>query len=160
MPAIERAAPWAPNAPLVFASATKTAWLLENTEHLAALERNVREKWLEPDVCYPGFDSRWSYALVCALDGRPDDARHWFAESRRVLLEQESEPVIVAVDHDAALMELRLGADGDPARFAECIAAARARLHPPGDGAVARSPRRARSASRHHFLKSCPAGRH
>ena len=108
-----------------------TAWILERTEHLAALERNVREKWLEPDVCYPGFDSRWSYALLCALDGRPDDARHWFAESRRVLLEQESEPMIVGVDHDAALMELRLGADGDPARFAECIAAARARCtHP------------------------------
>ena len=48
-----------------------------------------------------------------------------------MLLQQESEPLIVSVDHDAALMELRLGADGDAQRVAECIAAARARCtHP------------------------------
>jgi hypothetical protein len=128
---IERAAAWAVNAPLVFALAAQIAWVLERTEHLIALERNVREKWLEPNLCYPGVDSRWHVALLCALDGRVDEAREWFAESRRVLLEQESEPVIVSVDYDAALMELRLGADGDPERFAECIAAARARCtHP------------------------------
>ena len=131
MAGIDRAAAWAPNAPAVFALAALTVWRTEHTEQVAALERNVREKWLEPDVCYPGTDSRWSLALLCALDGRVDEARHWFAESRRVLLEQESEPVMVAVDHDAALMELRLGAAGDRARFADCIAAARSRCtHP------------------------------
>ena len=129
--AIDRAAAWAVNAQIVFSYAVDVLWALERTEHLAAVERNVREKWLEPDLCYPGVDSRWSYALLCALDGRVDEARTWFAESRRVLLEQESEPLIVAVEHDAALMELRLGAHGDADRFAECIAAARARCtHP------------------------------
>lgn len=131
MPGIDRAAAWAPNAPLVFARAVQTAWVLDRTDHVEALERNVCVKWLEPDICYPGTDSRWSFAQLCALDGRVDEARQWFAESRRVLLEQGSEPVIVGVDRDAALMELRLGADGDPTRFAECIAAARARCtHP------------------------------
>ena len=105
--------------------------MLERREHLVALERNVREKWLDPDLCYAGTDSRWHYALLCALDGRVDEARHWFAESRRLLHEQESEPVIVAVDYDAALMELRLGTKSDQQRFTECIAAARARCtHP------------------------------
>jgi class 3 adenylate cyclase len=129
--AIDRAAAWAVNAQIVFSYAVDVLWATECTDQLASLERNVREKWLEPDLCYPGVDSRWSYALLCALDGRADDARRWFAESRRVLLEQESEPLIVAVDYDAALMELRLGPNGDPQRFAKCIAAARARCtHP------------------------------
>jgi len=128
---IERAAAWAVNAPMVFAYAVDVAWLLESTEHLTTLEHNVREKWLDPDLSYPGVDSRWGVALLCALDGRTDEARHWFAEARRVLLEQESEPLIVAVDHDAALMELRLGTDGDAQRFAESIASARARCARP-----------------------------
>ncbi len=135
MPGIERAAAWAPNAPMAFGYAAQTIWILDRTDHLEALVRTVREKWLEPDVCYPGTDSRWNYALLCALDGRTDDARRWFAEARRVLTEQESEPVIVAVDHDAALMELRLGADGDREQFATCIAAARSRCTHPAMGA-------------------------
>jgi class 3 adenylate cyclase len=129
IPSIERAAAWAVNAPLVFAYAIEIAWMLERTEHLAVLERNAREKWLDPDLCYPGTDSRWHVALLCALDGRVEEARELFAESRRVLLEQDSEPVIVAVDYDAALMELRLEVAGDAQLFAECIAAARARCN-------------------------------
>ena len=39
--------------------------------------------------------------------------------------------MIVAVDYDAALMELRLGAAGDRQQFDDCIAAVRARcIHP------------------------------
>jgi hypothetical protein len=85
---------------------------------------------LEPVVSHPEVDARWSYALLCALDGRPGDARHWFAEARRVLTERESEPLIVGVNHDAAEMELRLDA-GDATQFATCISDARRRCtHP------------------------------
>ena len=113
IPVIERVASWAVNAPLVFAYSVDVLWNLERTDHLAALERNVREKWLEPDIRYPENDSRWHVALLSALDGRIDEARKWFAESRRVLVEEGAEPLVVGVDYDATLMELRLG--GRPA---------------------------------------------
>lgn len=131
MPARDRAPAWAPNAPVVFAFAVDVAWALSDGVFVADLQRNVSSKWLEPDVEYPEVDARWSYALLCALDNRPDDARRWFAEARRVLTERETEPLIVGVDHDAAEMELRLGSDGDEAQFAAAIAAARRRCtHP------------------------------
>jgi hypothetical protein len=131
MPAVERAPAWAPNAPIVFAYAVDVAWVLEDARVHAELERKVRSEWLEPDVEYPEVDARWSYALLCALDGRPDDARHWFAEARRVLTERESEPLIVGVDHDAAEMELRLGGAGNRELFAAAVAAARGRCSHP-----------------------------
>lgn len=131
LPALDRAGAWAPNAPIAFAYAVEIAWRLGDACYVLALERNVREKWLEPDLDYPEVDARWSYALLCALDGRPGDARHWFDEARRVLTERESEPLIVGVDCQAAEVELRFGADGAPDVFADAIAAARRRcVHP------------------------------
>jgi hypothetical protein len=131
LPALDRAGGWAPNAQIALAYAVEIAWILDDPADVAALERNVRDKWLDPDLAYPEVDARWTYALVCALDGRPEDARHWFAEARRVLAERESEPLIVGVDFQAAVVELRLGGDGDPIRCAEAIASARRRCtHP------------------------------
>jgi len=131
MPSVVRAPAWAPNAPIVFAYAADIAWVLEDGRHAGELEAVVRTKWLEPDIEYPEVDARWTLAMLCALDGRPDDARHWFAESRRVLAERETEPLIVGVDYYAAEMERRLGAAGDQEAFAACLAAARARCtHP------------------------------
>ncbi len=127
MPALDRAGGWAPNAQIALAYATEIAWILDDATYVTALERNIREKWLEPDLDYPEVDARWSYALVCALDGRLDDARHWFDEARRVLAERESEPLIVGVDVAATEVELRFGATGDAARFAACIGTARRR---------------------------------
>lgn len=127
LPALDRAGAWAPNAQIAFAYAVEVAWCLGDAGYVPALERNVREKWLDPDLDYPEVDARWSYALLCALDGRPDDARHWFAEARRVLADRDSQPLIVAVDFNAAEVELRLGPAGDAACFAAAIAAARDR---------------------------------
>ena len=130
LPAVERAPAWAPNAPIVFAYAVDVASVLDDPRFQLELERKVRTAWLEPDVEYPEVDARWSYALLCALDGRPGDARHWFAEARRALTERESEPLIVGVNHDAAEMELRLDA-GDATQFAACVSEARRRCtHP------------------------------
>ena len=125
LPALERAGGWAPNAQIALAYAVEVAWRLGDAGYVPALERNVREKWLDPDLDYPEVDARWSYALLCALDGRPDDARHWFDEARRVLAERESTPLIVGVEFNAAEVELSLGPVGDAACFAGCIAAAR-----------------------------------
>ena len=131
MPALDRAGGWAPNAQIALAYAVEIAWMLDDATYVPALERNIREKWLDPDLDYPEVDARWSYALVCALDGRLTDARHWFEEARRVLAERESEPLIVGVDVAAAEVELRFGPTGDAAQFASCIDGARARCtHP------------------------------
>ena len=131
MPALDRAGGWAPNAQIALAYAVEIAWMLDDATYVPTLERNIREKWLDPDLDYPEVDARWSYALVCALDGRLTDARHWFEEARRVLAERESEPLIVGVDVAAAEVELRFGPTGDAAQFASCIDGARARCtHP------------------------------
>ncbi len=127
LPALERAGGWAPNAQIALAYAVETAWRLGDAGYVPVLERNVREKWLDPDLDYPEVDARWSYALLCALDGRPDDARRWFDEARRVLTERDSEPLIVGLDFNAAEVELSLGPAGDATGFANCIAAGRRR---------------------------------
>ena len=127
VPVLDRVGAWATNAQLAIATAIEVAWNLDDAQFAPALERNLREKWLDPDLAYPEVDARWSYALLCALDDRPDEARHWFDEARRVLAERDSEPLIVGVEFAAAEVELRLGPLGDADRFASCIAAARRR---------------------------------
>ena len=129
--AVERAAPWAPNAPLVYQYAVEVSWHLGEPVHLEILTRVVREHWLEPDLRYPGADARWSLAKLCAVAGDAAAARSWFDESRRSLADEGAEAVIVNVDHDAAEMELRLGGAGDAGQFTACLAAARGRCtHP------------------------------
>lgn len=123
---VERAPGWAINYPLIVCDAIEALWVLERTDHLDVLEANLRTKVLEPDLRYGEVDARWAMGRVAALRGKPDDARAWFAEARRVLTEEEAVALLPAVDHDEALMEVRLGADGDPVRFAELVATARA----------------------------------
>ncbi|HMQ25228.1 MAG TPA: AAA family ATPase, partial [Acidimicrobiales bacterium] len=123
---VERAPGWAINYPLIVCDAIEALWVLERTDHLDVLEANLRTKVLEPDLRYGEVDARWAMGRVAALRGKPDDAREWFAAARRVLTEEEAVALLPAVDHDEALMEVRLGADGDPVRFAELVATARA----------------------------------
>jgi len=95
------------------------------------LERNLRAKIVEPDVRYPEVDGRLSLALLCALDGRIDEATHLFGEARRVLTEQQTWPLLLEVDHAEALMHIRLGARGDRALIEQRLDEARARCtHP------------------------------
>ena len=131
LPIVERAGGWAPNYLLLIDELVKTLWYAQRTDDLELLERNLRAKVLEPDHRYPETDGRWAMALLCALDGRVDEATDWFAEARRVLAEQETWPLLVDVDLDEARMHLRLGARGDAARVADLIAEARAHCtHP------------------------------
>ena len=131
MPSVSRAPAWAPNAPIVFAYATDIAWVLDDDRHVDELESIVRAKWLGPDIEYPEVDARWTSAMLCALAGRPVDARAAFADTHPVLVERESVTLIPGVEFTAAEMELRLGAAGDREQFAACIAARRERCtHP------------------------------
>lgn len=123
---VERAPGWAINYPLMVCDAIEALWVLERTDQLDIFEANLRTKVLEPDLRYGEVDARWAMGRVAALQGRPDEAREWFAEARRVLAEEEAVALLPAVDHDEALLELRLGAAGDPARFTALVASARA----------------------------------
>ena len=128
---VERAPGWVMNYPLLVCDAIEALWVLERTDHLDAFEANLRTKVLEPDLRYTEVDARWAMGRVAALRGAPGEAREWFAEARRVLTESEAVALLPAVDHDEALMELRLGAAGDPGRFAALVASAReACAHP------------------------------
>ena len=55
------------------------------------------------------MDLRLSLARLCALDGRLDEADHWFAQARLVLEEQEAQPLRAIADFDQALMLTRAG---------------------------------------------------
>jgi hypothetical protein len=126
VPVLDRADARAPNYPLVVTFAADILWLVERTDHLDIIERNLRTKVIDPDWRYPEVDGRHAMALLCALDSRFDEARDWFAQARAVLAVEGTEPLIVPVDRDEAIMELRRGASGDRTRVAHCIAAARA----------------------------------
>jgi hypothetical protein len=55
-------------------------------------------------------DGRLALARLCALQGRHDEARHWFTEARRVLTEQGARPLLAIADFDEAVMEAALDA--------------------------------------------------
>src|SRR5262249_48252352 len=118
LPGIERAPGWAPNYTAILCFAIEVLWQLERIDHAERLEANLRTKTLAPDFRYAHVDARLSLARLCALTGRTDEAREWFAAARRVLDEQGALPLRAIVDLDEARMEGRLdgAGDGAPAR--------------------------------------------
>jgi hypothetical protein len=148
LPAIERAPVSAVNYPLVLATATGTLWWSQRIDHLDVLERHVRDKWLPSGLHYPETDVRWVLARLCALDGRINEARGWCAKARQMMTSLGTTPLLVAVDHDEALMEIRRGAESDRARVAELIKSARAGCtHPSMHPWLARLDQLKRSAA-------------
>ncbi len=113
LPAIERWPEWATNYARVVCEAAETLWLTERTDHSEVIERNLREKVIEPGYHSPFAESRLALARLCALQGRHDEARGWFAQARTVLDEQGARPLRAIVDYDEALMYARRGATGD-----------------------------------------------
>jgi tetratricopeptide (TPR) repeat protein len=116
LPAIERAPGWNEDYVSLACDAAATLWLTERTDHIDVLERNLREKVVEPDFRFPMKDGRLALARLCALQGRDDEAIEWFAKARTVLDEQGARPLRAIVDYDEALMYARRGAPGDPER--------------------------------------------
>lgn len=129
--AIDIAPGYAPNYPLILAHCVDALWALDRTDGLDRLERNLRTKLVEPDVRYPEVDGRWSLALACALTGRVEEAQHWFGEARRVMAEQGTAPLLVAIDLDEAIMWERIGGEGSLARARPLLDQARAGVDHP-----------------------------
>ena len=98
--------------------------MLERLDHIAAIERVLRDKLLPAD--FRGtVDSRLALARVCALTGRHDEAHRWFAEARLTLDEEASRPLRAVCDFDEALMYARRNRAGDAGRARPLLAAAR-----------------------------------
>src|SRR5262249_24683559 len=130
--------------------AAATLWLTERTDQIDVIERNLREKVVEPDFRFPMKDCRLAMARLCALQGRYDEARDWFAQARTVLDEQGARPLRAIVDYDEALMYMRRGEPGDAERARPLLDAAWAQFRSLGmPGWI----RRAEA-----LLKSCAAG--
>jgi class 3 adenylate cyclase len=125
LPAVERAAGWALTYTLLLYLVIDALWVLERTDHAEVLERNLREKTLDPDFRYPHTDARLSLARLCALTGRFDEAREWFEKARHVLDEQGARPWRAVTDFDEAWMEVRRGRAGDRDRALALLDAAR-----------------------------------
>jgi class 3 adenylate cyclase/tetratricopeptide (TPR) repeat protein len=114
-PALERG--WiVGNYTTIACTGAETLWLVERTDHLATIERAVRQNVVEPDFRYPNVDGRLALARLCALCGRWDEAAEWFARARTVLEEQGARPLRAITDFDEALMYQRRGALGDRER--------------------------------------------
>jgi hypothetical protein len=118
MPALERGAPWARTYCSTACIAAATMWMLNRTEHVCAIERNIRLKVLAPDFRSPLSDSRLSLARLCALQARHDEAEEWFDKARAALDQQEARPLRAIADFDQALMYVRRAAPGDKQRAA------------------------------------------
>ena len=93
IPALEKAPGWAENYTRIACDLAETLWLTERTDHIEAIERNVRDKVVVPDFRYPMMDGRLALARLCALQGRYDEAVEWFARARTVLDEQGARPL-------------------------------------------------------------------
>ena len=112
-PAIEAGAGWTFVYGGMACDTAATLWLLNRTDSIGLVERNLREKVIAPDFRYPMRDSRLSMARLCALQHRYDEAVDWFAKARVVLDEQGARPLRAITDYDEALMYLRRAEAGD-----------------------------------------------
>jgi hypothetical protein len=95
--------------------AVQASWIANRADHVATLERNLRTKVLEPDFSYPESDGRWDAAVLCAMTGRPEEARAWFQRAHERLSSQGAILLRPYVCFDEALMEARLLHAGDRA---------------------------------------------
>ncbi|GAA2554346.1 hypothetical protein GCM10010210_29690 [Pseudonocardia hydrocarbonoxydans] len=123
---------WAPNYARTACEVAEVLWLLDRRDHLAVVERALRERALPADFRFPMTDARQALARLCALDGRRDEAHRWFDAARDVLDAQGALPLRAVVDHDEGLMHARAGDHGRAAPLLDRAAAAFSRLGMPG----------------------------
>ena len=121
---LERAPGWANNYALIACLCAAALWVLERTDHIEVIERNLREKVIAPDFRFPMQDGRLSLAQLSALQGRYDEAVDWFAQARTVLDEQGARPLRSITDLIEAEMYVRRGAAGDRERALPLLEAA------------------------------------
>src|SRR5262245_42278818 len=114
LPAIDRAPGWL--APALLSHAAEALEELGHTDHIEIVERNVREKWLEPDVREVLLDASCTLAQLCGLQGKCEEAAELFAAARASFEKQGVLTRRAAVDFYEARMYLRGGAPGDRER--------------------------------------------
>ncbi len=137
---------WSPYYPLTLHLAIGAFWTLGRRDSGDTLERNLRSKVLAPDFRFAHADARLSLARLCALTGRFDEAREWFARARFVLDEQGARPLRAITDFDEAWMYLRRARRGDKKRALPLLDAAVAQFESIGmPGWVRRAEEMARS---------------
>jgi DNA-binding SARP family transcriptional activator len=107
--ALSPAPAWALNYTRVASDTAETLWLLDRRDHLRSVEAALRLKALPADFRFPMMDLRLSLARLCAVDGRVEEAAHWFGQARSALEEQGARPLRAITDFDQALMHARLG---------------------------------------------------
>jgi hypothetical protein len=150
LPIIARAPGWVGGYAEIAYDAAETLWLTQRTDHVDLIERNLREKVIPTEFRYPMREARLAMGRVCALQGRYDEARDWFAKARAVLDEQGARPLRAIVDYDEALMYARRGGSGDAARALPLLEAALEQFRTLGmPGWIRRTEA---------LLKSCAAG--
>ncbi len=103
---------WTENYLRIVHAAAEVLWLTGCEDHVALVERNAREKLLEPDFRYPMTDLRLTLGRLAATGGRPDEALDWFGRARAALDQQGAVPLRLIVDHDAAIVAMRMGRRG------------------------------------------------
>jgi class 3 adenylate cyclase len=125
---VRRAPGNAPNYPLIIGLLAGTLWVLDRTEHVDAIEENLRHKVLEPDLRYAEAIPPLSLAQLCALTGRDDEARQWVAAARAVVEEQGSVSLRLPIEEFEGEWALRRG---DTAAVAAAVERMRAEAtHP------------------------------
>jgi class 3 adenylate cyclase len=129
LPALERASGLAFGYAVMATEAATALWLLQRTDHIEVIERNLHDKILVPDFRWPMADARLSMAHLAALQGRCDEAAGWFAQARAVLDEQGARPLRAIVDVDEAVMYHRRDTHGDAERAQPLLNAALAQFH-------------------------------
>src|SRR5262249_25282991 len=113
MPAVERAGGGVYSYTPLICNCCQALWRLGRADFADVLERNLLAKTIAGDLRDVGVDARLAMAQLCALTGRPDEARDWFERGRAVLDEQGARPLRALVDLDEAWMEIRRGPHGD-----------------------------------------------
>ena len=131
LPAIEGAAGWAPNYPLIVHFAVGVHWWLERTDHLDVLRSNLERKVIAPDQRYLEANPHWAGGRLASLQGRVDDARASLDRAVAELTSNGAVGLLPAVHLDAAIVEQRAGSAGSPGRFDAAIAAGRSRSKHP-----------------------------
>jgi tetratricopeptide (TPR) repeat protein len=125
VPWLEQAPAWTAFLTPIASHAAETLWFLERLDHVQVVERALRKKVVAPDFRCPMTDGRLALARLCILQGRHNEAVHWFGEARGVLGEQGARPLLAITDYDESLMYARRGDPGDTERARPLLEAAR-----------------------------------
>jgi hypothetical protein len=116
MPAVEQAGGGVGSYTALICLCCEALHRLGRADFTDVLERNLLAKTLAGDFREPAVDARIAMAQLCALTGRPGEARQWFERARAVLDEQGARPLRALVDFNEAWMEIRRGPHGDAER--------------------------------------------